>query len=159
MYLYFYLFIYLLKLIQSKYTLVEGCNGRTTVYADPSDSWKNGDDILLPSIIVISPPHIGPKITESFPSFNEDAIEESKKFATYYKEIKKVAYFDAASYIEPSKIDSLHLSLEAHATLANKLAEILIMALQIKCIFEQKEISGPCFGHKYCPTDYSPASG
>ena len=59
-------------------------------------------------------------------SFSDRAIGESVLFAKNYKEVaeeKGCIFFDAAEYIEPSEEDSLHLTEDAHITLAEKLAE------------------------------------
>ena len=35
------------QLLGEEYTVIEeGCNGRTTIYDDPIDGWKNGRDYL-----------------------------------------------------------------------------------------------------------------
>ncbi len=84
----------------------------------------------VPKIILVSPPHIGEGIKESpfSGSFDERAIEESKKFALHYEAVsmeKDCIFFDAAKYIQPSEYDSLHLTAEAHAVLADKLADLI----------------------------------
>lgn len=162
----------------------EGCNGRTTVFDDPVEGWKNGYDYLRPClnshkpvdiviimlgsndmkrtfhatadqietgieklvetvieftegkqgfasrIILVSPPHIGEGIVNSpfFGSFNEEAIPLSKELAGHYEKVAKnheCIFFDAARFVEPSAADSLHLTVEAHAVLAEKLADLV----------------------------------
>ncbi|MCR5649719.1 MAG: SGNH/GDSL hydrolase family protein [Lachnospiraceae bacterium] len=172
-------------LLGDEYTVIEeGCNGRTTIYDDPVDGWKNGLDYLkpclhshrpvdivvlmlgsndlkhtfhltadkiaegagklvdvirtfseekqgyVPKIILVSPPEIGPGISSSafYGAFYEEAIEESKKFPKYYKEIaeeKGCIFFDAAKYISASKEDSLHLTPEGHGILAEELCRMI----------------------------------
>ena len=162
----------------------EGCNGRTTIYDDPIDGWKNGLNYLKPclhshkpvdivvmmlgtndlksvfglsaqqiaegagvlvntiqtftlekygyqpKIVLISPPEIGPGICSSpfYGSFMEDAIDRSRQFPRYYREVAKrygCVYLNAAEWIEPSKVDSLHLDPEAHRILAERLSEVI----------------------------------
>ena len=39
------------QLLGEGYTVIEeGCNGRTTIYDDPIDGWKNGRDYLKPCL-------------------------------------------------------------------------------------------------------------
>ena len=162
----------------------EGCNGRTTIYDDPIDGWKNGLNYLKPclhshkpvdivvmmlgtndlksvfglsaqqiaegagvlvntiqtftlekygcqpKIVLISPPEIGYGICSSpfYGSFMEDAIDRSRQFPRYYREVAKrygCVYLNAAEWIEPSKVDSLHLDPEAHRILAERLSEVI----------------------------------
>ncbi len=89
---------------------------------------------FIPKIILISPPEIGTGIKSSpfYGAFSERAIEESKHFPEFYREIaekKGCIFFNAAEHIYPSKTDSLHLTPEGHKILAEKLADI-IRALQ-----------------------------
>lgn len=84
----------------------------------------------VPKIVLVSPPRIGKDIKSSpfYGAFYEDAIEESGKFPEYYKEVadkKHCIFFDAAKYIYPSAVDSLHLTPEGHRTLAEKLYELI----------------------------------
>ncbi|ADL36428.1 GDSL-family lipase/acylhydrolase (plasmid) [Butyrivibrio proteoclasticus B316] len=162
----------------------EGCSGRTTLYDDPIDGWKNGFDYLkpclyshrpihivvlmlgsndlkttfhltasqiaesagklvdvikeftaekqeyVPKIILVSPPEIGTGIRTSpfFGAFSETAIEESRKFPECYKKVAKekgCIFFDAAKYIYPSEVDSLHLTPEGHITLADEISKVI----------------------------------
>ena len=78
---------------------------------------------FVPKIILVSPPEIGEGINDSpfYGSFKEDAIERSKEFPEHYKRVAETngcIFVDAASYIKPSKVDSLHLTPEAHKKLA-----------------------------------------
>lgn len=172
-------------LLGGEYNVIEeGCSGRTTLYDDPFDGWKNGMDYLVPciyshrpidivilmlgsndlklnfhlnaekiaqsagqlvdviqsftaekqefvpKIILVSPPEIGKNIRASafYGAFNEASIEESKRLPEFYKKVadeKGCIFFDAAKYIYPSEIDSLHLAPEAHETLAKELYHVL----------------------------------
>jgi lysophospholipase L1-like esterase len=85
---------------------------------------------FVPQILLLSPPEIGEGIAESpfYGRFREDAITRSREFAKYYKRVadeQQCLFFDTASCIKPSEIDSLHLSEEAHAALAEKLFQII----------------------------------
>ena len=86
---------------------------------------------FVPKIILVSPPLIGEDMPNSVfnRSFAPRAIEESKLFAPNYKAVsdeKGCIFFDAAAVISPSKEDSLHLTEDAHQTLAEKLAEVVL---------------------------------
>ena len=83
---------------------------------------------FVPQIILVSPPEIGPGIKDSqfYGRFSEKAIAESKKFSACYKAVaeqKGCTFLDAAAYINPSEVDSLHLTAEGHRMLAEKLYE------------------------------------
>lgn len=85
---------------------------------------------FVPQIILVSPPEIGTGIRTSpfFGSFNEAAIEESRKFPEHYRAVAErygCIFFNAAEYIYPSEADSLHLMPEAHKVLADKLYEVV----------------------------------
>ena len=172
-------------LLGDEYAVIEeGCNGRTTVFDDPEEPWKNGlpylrpclnthkpiDIVILmlgsndlktvfhlnaqqiadgagqlvdvirtftadkqgyvPDIILVSPPEIGPGIRTSafYGRFSENAVGESQKFAACYKAVarqKGCIFVDAAQYAAPSEADSLHLTAEGHAALADKLCEVV----------------------------------
>ena len=172
-------------LLGDEYKVIEeGCNGRTTIYDDPIEGWKNGRDYLkpclnshkpvdlvvlmlgsndlkevfhlsakeiaagaeklvediveftsekqgfVPQIILVSPPEIGEGIKTSpfYGSFYEGAIDRSKEFPKYYREVAEkhgCIFLNAAEYIKPSEVDSLHLDPEAHAKLAEVLAKCI----------------------------------
>lgn len=172
-------------LLGNEYRIVEeGCNGRTTIFDDPAEGWKNGltylqpclnshkpvDIVILmlgsndlkktfhasaeaiadgagelvnviqtftrekqgfePKIILVSPPEIGEGMWSSpfYGSFDETAIQRSREFPKYYQKVAEkyqCVFFDAAEYIEPSEVDSLHLSREAHSILAKELCEVI----------------------------------
>ena len=175
-------------LVNDWQVIEEGCNGRTTIYDDPDDGWKNGLDYLRPclnshkpidvvilmlgsndlkqtfrlsveeiaagvqtlvkvilsftlerqgfqpKIILVSPPEIGPNMIHS-PfgyAFSADACAKSKQFSIYYQQVAKQTgciFFDAAQYVRPSDIDSLHLMPDAHAVLAEQLLQCLYNSL------------------------------
>ena len=84
----------------------------------------------VPKIILVSPPEIGTGIKSSpfYGAFYEEAIEESRKFPEFYKAVadkKECIFFNAAEYIYPSAVDSLHLTPEGHGILAEKLYELI----------------------------------
>ena len=176
------------NLLGEQFTVIEeGCNGRTTIFDDPIEGWKNGRDYLkpclnshkpvdivimmlgsndlksvfhagaediangaevlvkdiieftkekqgfVPSIILVSPPEIGEGMRESafYGRFLEDAITRSKEFPEYYKRVADsngCIFVDAAKYIKPSTVDSLHLTAEGH----KKLAEVLYRTITHK---------------------------
>ena len=173
------------KLLGSDYKVIEeGCNGRTTVFDDPIEGWKNGlgylrpclnshkpvdivvmmlgsndlkelfhakpeeiahgaeilvKDIIdftgnkqgfVPKIILVSPPEIGEGITSSpfYGNFLENAIGRSREFPKWYKKVAEengCVFVNAAEYIQPSTVDSLHLSPEGHERLAEVLYETI----------------------------------
>ena len=81
---------------------------------------------FVPRIIVVSPPEIGEGLKDSvfYGSFYENAIDRSKELPKYYKEVADkygCDFVNAAEYIQPSTLDSLHLTAEGH----KKLAEVL----------------------------------
>ncbi len=172
-------------ILGDEYNVIEeGCSGRTTLYDDPVDGWKNGMDYLLPclyshrpidimilmlgsndlkltfhltaeqiaesagklvdvvksftaekqefvpKIILVSPPEIGKDIRTSafYGAFDEGSIEESKRFPEFFRKVanqRDCIFFDAAKYIYPSEVDSLHLTPEGHITLAKELAKVV----------------------------------
>ena len=84
---------------------------------------------FCPKIILVSPPEIGEDIRHSafYGSFLENAIDRSRQFPAEYRRIADqygCVFFDAASCIGPSAVDSLHLDPEGHQVLAEKLAEL-----------------------------------
>ena len=85
----------------------------------------------IPKIILVSPPLIGEDMPHSVFSgaFAPRSIEESKLFAQHYKAVataKNCLFFDAATCVQPSKEDSLHLTEEGHHALAENLAELVL---------------------------------
>ncbi len=85
---------------------------------------------FIPKIVLISPPEIGTGIKSSpfYGAFYENAIGESKKFPEYYKAVAEkyeCTFLNAAAYIYPSEVDSLHLTREGHKVLAEKLAQVV----------------------------------
>ena len=85
---------------------------------------------FIPQIILVSPPEIGTGIRSSvfYGAFNERAVEESRRFPECYQAIARkygCIFFNAAEYIYPSEVDSLHLTPEGHRILAEKLCEVV----------------------------------
>ena len=85
---------------------------------------------FAPRIVLISPPEIGTGIASSpfGDSFPETTIAASKEFPAHYKAVADkygCVFLDAAQYIRPSEVDSLHLTPEGHQILAEKLNEII----------------------------------
>lgn len=84
----------------------------------------------IPKIILVSPPEIGVGIKNSpfYGAFCENAIPESRRFPEYYRAVAEkheCIFFNAADYIYPSEVDSLHLTPEGHSVLAEKLCEVI----------------------------------
>ena len=84
-----------------------------------------------PKIVLVSPIEVGEGIsTSSFgDQFKEDSIPRSKQFAKYYKEIaddRGCIYVDAATVAKVSPDDSLHLSVESHKALAEKIYQTIL---------------------------------
>ncbi|OON84689.1 acylhydrolase [Oribacterium sp. C9] len=85
---------------------------------------------FVPKIILVSPPEIGAGIRTSpfYGAFSDDAIERSKQFPEFYKNVadrEGCIFFDAAMYIYPSENDSLHLTPEGHKILAAELCKLV----------------------------------
>ena len=85
---------------------------------------------FIPKIILVSPPQIGSGIKSSpfYGAFYEEAIEESKKFPKYYKAVAEkygCVFLNAAEYVYPSEVDSLHLTPEGHRILAEELQKLV----------------------------------
>ena len=84
----------------------------------------------VPEIILVSPPHIGEGIEDSFfsASFDYDAVERSKALAKEYEkqaEKQRCIFFDAASVAKASDLDCLHLDGGSHRALAGALSKII----------------------------------
>ena len=90
----------------------------------------------VPYILVVSPPRIGEGITSSpfADSFEADAAPRSQRLASLYEKtafdyaqetMNPCGFLDAASLIEPSQIDSLHLMPDAHQVLGTAIAQTL----------------------------------
>ncbi len=113
-------------------TLAEGIGWMMRTIADFLQL-KQGS---VPYILVVSPPRIAEGITASAfaDSFEEDAAPRSQKLAGLYEKaafdyaqetMNPCGFLDAASLIEPSEIDSLHLDPEAHRILGTAIAQTL----------------------------------
>ena len=84
----------------------------------------------VPKIILVSPPELGRNIRTSpfYGAFYEEAVEESKNFPEYSREVAEkygCIFYNAAEDIYPSEVDSLHLTEEGHKVLAERLYEII----------------------------------
>ena len=98
------------------------------VLVDVIKSFTEEKQGFIPKIILVSPPELGKGIRTSpfYGAFFEEAVEESKKFPKFYKAVAEkygCVFFNAAEYIYPSEVDSLHLTPEGHKVLAEKLYE------------------------------------
>jgi len=85
----------------------------------------------IPKILIVSPPEITTDVlTGPFSgSFNEAAIDKSRRLAEYYKKVADkhgCMFLDAKLHIKPSKEDGLHLDPEGHKGLAEAIAKTLI---------------------------------
>ena len=98
------------------------------VLVDVIKSFTEEKQGFIPKIILVSPPELGKGIRTSpfYGAFFEEVVEESKKFPKFYKAVAEkygCVFFNAAEYIYPSEVDSLHLTPEGHKVLAEKLYE------------------------------------
>lgn len=85
---------------------------------------------FVPEMILVSPPEVGDGIEKSAFNFafTKSAIGRSKEFPKYYKQVaerKGCVFFNAAEYVEPSELDSLHLMPEKHEVLAKELYKVI----------------------------------
>lgn len=85
---------------------------------------------FVPTIILVSPPQVGEDMPNSpfSNSFTPRSLAESKLFAQYFKAVAKqkdCIFFDAATCVEPSKEDSLHLTASGHIALAEALYQVI----------------------------------
>ena len=82
-----------------------------------------------PKILLISPIHIKPGISQSpYIGFAEDAVERSHELVRWYREAAERngwLFLDAATVAEPSDLDKLHMEASSHARLAMAVAKIL----------------------------------
>lgn len=91
------------------------------------DAWRNG-----PNILVIAPPPIDPgyEATAVAGEMGAGCVEKSRKLAPLYQEVAEryhCHFLDAASIpgMEMYPYDHMHLSLDSHKLLAEKLAQII----------------------------------
>ena len=82
-------------------------------------------------ILLVSPPHIGADIIHGpfRKSFRERAAAYSVELKDYYKKLAKkygCHFLDASKYVEFSRIDSLHLTAEAHGELAEIFSKCIL---------------------------------
>ncbi len=83
-----------------------------------------------PEVILVSPPEIGERITETFLSawYSKDSAEKSREFPEFFERTAKdenCVFIDAAKYVKPSTTDWLHLDPGGHAVLAETFAETI----------------------------------
>lgn len=100
------------------------------ILVDVIQSFTEEKQGYVPKIILVSPPPLGGGIASSpfYGAFYEDAVAESRHFPEYYRAVADkygCIFFDAAAYIEPSPVDSLHLTTEGHRILAERLYELI----------------------------------
>ena len=90
-------------------------------------STQYGPGLSRPKIIVLLPLHIGVINDPLFAaSFNQQAIEKSKKLPIVYQEIcieEKVDFLDMSKIVNPSTIDGMHLDVEQHYILGLEVAK------------------------------------
>jgi len=101
------------------------------ILADTIQSFTQEKQGFVPKIVLVSPPLIGEDMPNSVfsRSFAPRAIEESKLFASNYQAIatkKNCIFFDAATCVQPSREDSLHLTEEGHRALAEGLSKVVL---------------------------------
>ena len=85
---------------------------------------------FVPRIILVAPPEIGEGIADSafYGRFLENAIGRSREFPKWYRRVAEengCVFVDAASVVKASPVDSLHLSPEGHARLAEEFAHVI----------------------------------
>ena len=116
------------ELLGNNYMIIEeGCNGRTTIFDDPIDGWKNGLNYLKPCLNSHKPVDIVILMLGSNDlkqTFHASAEEIAKTMGC--------SFFDAAKYVTSSKLDSLHLMPEEHEKLAHGLCEFVKNTLSKK---------------------------
>ena len=83
-----------------------------------------------PNILVVCPPHIGEAMVQSAvgPIMGEHCVEKSVQLASYLEPIVKgqgFAFLDAEGIAEMNHVDYMHLTRKGHASLAEKLAQIV----------------------------------
>lgn len=99
---------------------------RLVMKAKTIPAWRGGK----PSILVITPPHIGEdllKCKEGIP-MGVGCPEKSRELAPYYKELAErqgCAFLDAEGLAEFNKLDCMHLTRRGHRDLAAKLAQMV----------------------------------
>lgn len=89
---------------------------------------------FVPKIILVSPPEVGEGIGASpfYGAFDEGAVAVSKQFPAYYREVAEkmgCIFLNAAEYVRPSDVDSLHLTPEGHRVLAEQLYAVVMREL------------------------------
>ncbi len=100
------------------------------VLVDNIKSFTASKQGYIPTVILVSPPQVGEDMPNSpfSNSFSPRSLAESKSFAKYFKAVaeeKGCIFFDAASCVEASKEDSLHLTASGHMALAEALYQVI----------------------------------
>ncbi|MDO4173129.1 MAG: SGNH/GDSL hydrolase family protein [Eubacteriales bacterium] len=80
-------------------------------------------------VLLIAPPRITEKLRDGncYAEFGDRAIALSAGLSPWYARVAqehRVAFLDAATVVQPSDIDGLHLSPEGHALLAQAVADV-----------------------------------
>lgn len=177
------------KALGSEYRIEEeGLNGRTTIFDDPHDQWRNGlayiniclltkmpvDMVILmlgtndvkeyfnasafliaqgigmlieriqggkygpsgtaPKILLISPPHLGKGIYETWLAneFGKECLEKDAELSRHYQQISKqfkTFFLDASKIIQVSEYDCVHIDAENHKKLGIQIANAVQDAL------------------------------
>lgn len=83
-----------------------------------------------PRIILIAPPVLGDRMSESIfaDEFTPDSVKKSKELAVIYEKIAsrcQCTFLNAADFATVSEEDSLHLGAESHASFATKVYECI----------------------------------
>lgn len=83
-----------------------------------------------PSILVVSPPHIGEEMehTAVMPAMGLGCAAKSRELAAWYAPMaanQGCAFLDAQGIAEFNQVDYMHLTCKGHADLAAKLAELI----------------------------------
>ncbi len=101
------------RLLENKYEIIEeGCNGRTTVFADPKESWKRGIDHIKPCINSHKPVDIiimmlgSNDLKKIFNASAKDIAEGNRQIIKVIKEFSKEKqnYIPEIILISPPKI-------------------------------------------------------
>jgi len=87
-----------------------------------------GPDGSSPKVLLVAPIQIGPHIMEVYLGgmFNPDCIAKSQQFDRLYYEVASELgcyYMNAGEYAKPDPIDSVHIALEGHKSLASAMSQ------------------------------------
>lgn len=78
------------------------------------------------NIILIAPPEVGNLAGTDFEKLFEDSEDKSKELGKYFHETsraKNCSFIDSAKYIKATPLDAIHLDENAHAELAQVIAD------------------------------------